>query len=863
MLKSLLDDKRLDPQRMLLAAQGDEPAAEIVHVLGKNPDIDTSAEDVHDAGGTYPFPTAASVHAIVSDSAEDNDQANAASGSVEVVDYTKATAVKASGEITYGAPVGADKATNTVTIVDYTKAVAAKAIGSITYGVPVDTDTVTVGVTQLTKVPTGAKATGSITYGAPVDTDTVIVNGNTFTKVPVGAKATEDITYGAPNNGDSVEVAGHWFMKVASDPGANQFSSADNLASAINALSEVDAVNVAGVITVTAASNGTAGNAITMSIDGDNTGTLSVGAATLSGGVDDPGANEFSSIAELEALVEAVALITSVVDGGDIDITADANGVAGNAITLALGGGNTGTMTVSGATLTGGLDDPGATEFDSITRLTSLINALADVNATDNGTVISIEANTAGTAGNSIALEVGVGNTGTMSVSGATLTGGQDSLVITVNGSALTESAEFTAATGNNETATSLAAAIEALAGYSAVAVGEVVTITKDTRGTAGNADTLTTSTVGAATVGGATFSGGVDGDTVVVAGTTFTCVVGTPGAAEFATIAQLTALIEALATVNATDDATTITVEAATAGTAGNSITLALGANAGTMAVSGATLTNGRDTTTVTVGGVALVQGTDWTAETDNDTTAENLADAINTGVVTVTAVAAAGVITITAITAGAAGNSIGLVTSEATAVTVSGATLTGGDDANSTGARTLRVTGLSSAYAEITEDVTLAGTVSVNTTKSYLRINSMEVLTVGSNGAAVGNITATAAVDGTVTAKILAGNNQAFNGVFTVPDGKTAFIVSMYSATPTASMTATTQLLVRVLNGVFVEHHTIAVNDSLPVLRDTFATGIAVAEKADIKLRASTSGNNANVIAGAEILLVAELVV
>lgn len=69
-----------------------------------------------------------------------------------------------------------------------------------------------------------------------------------------------------------------------------------------------------------------------------------------------PGAGEFTSISELEALVEAVALIHSSQDGTTITIDADAGGTAGNAITLALGGGNTGTMAISGATLTGGTD---------------------------------------------------------------------------------------------------------------------------------------------------------------------------------------------------------------------------------------------------------------------------------------------------------------------------------------------------------------------------------------------------------------------------------------------------------------------------------------------------------------------------
>jgi hypothetical protein len=69
-----------------------------------------------------------------------------------------------------------------------------------------------------------------------------------------------------------------------------------------------------------------------------------------------PAANEFTNIAELEALVEAVAGLNSTENGTTVSITSTLVGVLGNAQTLALGGGNTGTMAISGATLTGGVD---------------------------------------------------------------------------------------------------------------------------------------------------------------------------------------------------------------------------------------------------------------------------------------------------------------------------------------------------------------------------------------------------------------------------------------------------------------------------------------------------------------------------
>lgn len=112
--------------------------------------------------------------------------------------------------------------------------------------------------------------------------------------------------------------------------------------------------------------------------------------------------------------------------------------------------------------------------------------------------------------------------------------------------------------------------------------------------GVAGSLGTITqgqAAVVAQAATGTITYGTPVDGNTVTVDGTTFTKAAA-GSATEFSTIAELTALIDALADVNATDDGTTITVTAAATGTAGNSIDLA--ASAAT--VSGATLTGGAD---------------------------------------------------------------------------------------------------------------------------------------------------------------------------------------------------------------------------------------------------------------------------
>jgi hypothetical protein len=277
------------------------------------------------------------------------------------------------------------------------------------------------------------------------------------------------------------------------------------------------------------------------------------------------------------------------------------------------------------------------------------------------------------------------------------------------------------------------------------------------------------------AATGTVTYGTVVDTETITIDGTTFTKAAA-GSATEFSTIAQLTALINALPNVNATDNGTVITITAAIAGTAGNSITMA-------------------ETSTV---GLSL-----------------------------------------------------------------SGATLSGGDAANTTGVLSVRVTGVDADYNELVEDVTLGGTVAVNTVGSFLRINKIETLTVGSNGSAVGNITATAATDSTVSARILAGNNQSFNAVYTVPNNKTAFLLSMSCSLPNAtSLSGMATLLSKTaaLAGWVTRHIMGVTAAGVPDNVRQFGGTVVFPETSDVKIRVATSGSNADVVAGLQLLVLAD---
>lgn len=135
--------------------------------------------------------------------------------------------------------------------------------------------------------------------------------------------------------------------------------------------------------------------------------------------------------------------------------------------------------------------------------------AHATVNATTNSdTEQTIAADTAGSAGNAITTTSVLANG---SWGAATLAGGYDNLTITVKGVALVQGTDFTAETSNDVTATNLEVAIEAITGINSTVAAATVTVNADAEGDIGNSYTLVTSSAAAATVSGATLSGGAE----------------------------------------------------------------------------------------------------------------------------------------------------------------------------------------------------------------------------------------------------------------------------------------------------------------------------------------------------------------
>lgn len=104
-------------------------------------------------------------------------------------------------------------------------------------------------------------------------------------------------------------------------------------------------------------------------------------------------------------------------------------------------------------------------------------------------------------------------------------------------------------------------------------------------------------------------------------------------------------------------------------------------------------------------------------------------------------------------------------------------------GDTAAGVGARTLCVSGLIDwNLPEISETIVMNGLTDVPTVSAYVIVHRLQVLTKGATSVNIGVITATADVDGTVTAQINANKGQTQMAIYGVSSIQDAFVGLVY---------------------------------------------------------------------------------
>ena len=182
-------------------------------------------------------------------------------------------------------------------------------------------------------------------------------------------------------------------------------------------------------------------------------------------------------------------------------------------------------------------------------------------------------------------------------------------------------------------------------------------------------------------------------------------------------------------------------------------------------------------------------------------------------------------------------------------------------------TGARTIEIQGLNSSYAEISETVTLNGTSAVTTTNSFLRVHRAYVRTAGTVETNDGDITVdpTTSGSGSRQAFVAAGDGQTLISHYTVPAGKTAYMVGgQLSISPSDGSTGVKQAKVRLFirpeNGAWrLQAEFGARSDGTSIAPDiVFTAPISFPAKTDIKWVGTAENNNTSVYVQYNLILV-----
>jgi len=168
--------------------------------------------------------------------------------------------------------------------------------------------------------------------------------------------------------------------------------------------------------------------------------------------------------------------------------------------------------------------------------------------------------------------------------------------------------------------------------------------------------------------------------------------------------------------------------------------------------------------------------------------------------------------------------------------------------------GARTIQLIGLDASYNEITEIITLNGTTNVLSVNSYLRLQRAKVLSAGSHGHNNGELTATQETSGDILFNISHAKNQTLICTYTVPAGKTAYLIDWQYSIKNGKATDL-ELLTRKIGEVFQVKSKIGIDTTgnqtwLPYLR--------IPEKTDVDVRGKATTGAHEISSSLNIILV-----
>ena len=165
--------------------------------------------------------------------------------------------------------------------------------------------------------------------------------------------------------------------------------------------------------------------------------------------------------------------------------------------------------------------------------------------------------------------------------------------------------------------------------------------------------------------------------------------------------------------------------------------------------------------------------------------------------------------------------------------------------DNADDIG-NTILLSGLAGNYVRQSETIVLNGTTPVDTEYSYIRVFRAEVT---SGDAADGTISVKDNANTTTLLVIDAGKGQTLMSVYTIPAGKTGFLISWYAGT-SANQTVEVELYIRPFGKVFQIKSIMHIYRS--PYKDTWLFPDSIPAMSDIDLRASNGVGGGSVSGG-----------
>lgn len=172
--------------------------------------------------------------------------------------------------------------------------------------------------------------------------------------------------------------------------------------------------------------------------------------------------------------------------------------------------------------------------------------------------------------------------------------------------------------------------------------------------------------------------------------------------------------------------------------------------------------------------------------------------------------------------------------------------------DTANGTWARKIMICWLNANYEEIEEEIVMNGTTPVNTTKSFLRVCEMYVLTAWSQEKAIWIIKAQ--VWAVNYWQINDWTNKSLTSIYTIPKGKVWFLIK-WKASSDAEKAVEVSFFAKPLWWVFILQHFF--NLYWNNYEYKFEIPLMIDEKTDLEVRAVTIHSSAKVSASYDLIL------